>query len=114
MSLDLDPIIHQPVRLQIMAALAALPQGVRQDFVTLRQMLALTDGNLSVHLRRLEDAGYVQLEKTFVGRRPRTLIAATSAGRAAFAAHVQALRTIIERASPAPDRAIGFGQERTS
>jgi len=100
---ELDPIIHQPVRLQIMAALTALPDDAQLEFVALRKMLNLTDGNLSVHLRKLEDAGYVRVEKTFVGRKPRTYIAVTPEGRAAFDAHVQALKDIIER--PAPDDA---------
>ena len=92
---NLDAIIHQPVRLQIMAALTALPVDAQLDFVALRKMLSLTDGNLSVHLRKLEDAGYVAVEKAFVGRKPRTYIAATPAGRRAFAAHVQALQEIL-------------------
>ena len=94
---DLDPLIHQPVRLQIMAALTALPPDARLEFTTLRNTLELTDGNLSVHLRKLENAGYVKIEKAFVGRKPRTFIAATPAGRAAFEAHVQALKAILER-----------------
>ena len=98
---ELDPIIHQPVRLQIMAALTALPEDAQLDFVALRDMLKLTDGNLSVHLRKLEEAGYVEMEKAFVGRKPRTFIAATPAGRAAFDAHVQALQSIIERTQDA-------------
>ena len=92
---NLDAIIHQPARLQIMAALTALPADAQLDFVALRKMLSLTDGNLSVHLRKLEDAGYVAMEKAFVGRKPRTYIAATPAGRRAFAAHVQALQEIL-------------------
>jgi len=92
---NLDAIIHQPVRLQIMAALTALPADAQMDFGTLRSMLSLTDGNLSVHLRKLEDAGYVAVEKAFVGRKPRTYIAATPAGRVAFAAHVRALQEIL-------------------
>ncbi len=92
---ELDSIIHQPVRLKVMAALTALPDDAQLEFVALREMLDLTDGNLSVHLRKLEDAGYITVEKAFVGRKPRTFIAATPKGRLAFAAHVQALREII-------------------
>jgi len=94
---DLDPIIHQPVRLQIMAALTALPEDAQMEFVALRKMLSLTDGNLSVHLRKLEDAGYVQVDKAFVGRKPRTFIAVTPEGRKAFNAYIQALQSIIQR-----------------
>ncbi len=94
---NLNSVIHQPVRLRIMAALSALPEDAQLDFVALRKMLDLTDGNLSVHLRKLEDAGYVQVEKAFVGRKPRTYLAATPEGRKAFAEHVQALQAIIQR-----------------
>ncbi|HID34496.1 MAG TPA: transcriptional regulator [Anaerolineae bacterium] len=92
---DLDPSIHQPVRLQVMAALTALPDDAQMEFVALRKMLELTDGNLSVHLRKLEQEGYVRVEKVFVGRKPRTFIAATPEGRKAFDDHVQALKRII-------------------
>lgn len=90
-----DDIIHQPVRLRIMAALNALPENAQLDFQALRDMLQVTDGNLATHLRKLEDAGYIAVEKTFVGRRPRTYIALTPAGRQAFRDHVQALREIL-------------------
>ena len=67
----------------------------RADFVYLRDALDLTDGSLSRHLQVLETSGYVQIEKTFDGRRPRTRVAATNAGRKAFASEVAALRTLI-------------------
>ena len=98
----LDPIVHQPVRLRIMAALTALSEDAQIEFVTLRRMLELTDGNLSVHLRKLEDAGYVAIVKTFIGRKPRTFIAVTPKGRVAFDEHVQALRDILERPDQTP------------
>ncbi len=90
-----NELIHQPVRLRIMAALNALDEGSQLDFGALRDLLGVTDGNLATHLRRLEDAGYIQVSKTFVGRRPRTYIAITPAGRQAFTAHIQALRAIL-------------------
>ena len=92
---ELDPIIHQPVRLRIMAALTALPSGAQMEFVALRELLGVTDGNLGAHLRKLEEAGYVSIEKTFIARKPRTFIAATAQGRAAFEKHVKALREIL-------------------
>lgn len=94
---ELNPLIHQPTRLRIMAALVGMDDGDKADFTFLRDLLGLTDGNLSVHLQRLEEAGYVAVEKTFVGRRPRTWIWAAPEGRAAFAAHVDALEQIIHR-----------------
>ncbi len=92
---ELDPLIHQPTRLRIMAALVSLSEGDRVDFGFLKELLDLTPGNLSVHLQKLEEAGYVVVEKTFVNRRPKTWIAATSKGRDAFANHVAALEEII-------------------
>ena len=92
---ELDSIIHQPVCLKVMAALTALRAGDQLEFVTLREMLDLTDGNLSVHLRKLEDEGYVDIEKVFVGRKLLTFIRVTPKGRSAFEAHTQALREII-------------------
>ncbi|MDW8069461.1 MAG: transcriptional regulator [Anaerolineae bacterium] len=93
--MDLDPVIHQPTRLRIMAALVGLDAGDRADFSFLRDLLGLTDGNLSVHLQRLEEAGYVRIEKTFVGRRPKTWVWATAEGREAFAAYIDVLENIL-------------------
>ncbi len=92
---ELDPLIHQPTRLRIMAALVSLPEGDRVDFTFLQELLDLTPGNLSVHLQKLEEAGYVAVEKTFVNRRPKTWVSVTAKGRKAFASHVAALETII-------------------
>lgn len=92
----LDNIIHQPVRLQIMSALVALELGEQVDFVHLRKILDLTDGNLGAHLAKLENAGYVKVEKTFIARKPRTFIYATGKGRDAFNEHIAALEKIIQ------------------
>ena len=92
---ELNPLIHQPTRLRIMAALMSLDKGDKAGFTFLRDLLELTDGNLSVHLQRLEDAEYVTIEKMFVRRRPKTWIWATPAGRAAFSAHLDALEAIV-------------------
>jgi DNA-binding MarR family transcriptional regulator len=82
-----------------MAALVALDPKEKLEFSFLRDMLGLTDGNLSAHLRVLEETTYVAVEKGFVGRRPRTWILATRAGRRAFEDHVAALEAIIGTAS---------------
>jgi DNA-binding MarR family transcriptional regulator len=92
---ELNELIHQPVRLRIMAALAALDPDLRVDFTYLKRLLELTDGNLGAHLLKLEEAGYLAQEKTFVDRKPRTYLQATPPGRKAFEAHVQALRQIL-------------------
>ena len=93
---ELDSIIHQPARLQIMAALCQLGACERVDFSYLKQHLALTDGNLGAHLATLEGKGYIAVEKAFVARRPKTFVAATAAGRTAFAGHVAALESILK------------------
>lgn len=95
---DFDELIHQPVRLRIMAALSALARDARMEFTSLRDLLDLTDGNLGSHLRKLEDAGYVRTEKTFVERKPRTYLGATARGRHAFASHVEALEEVLRAA----------------
>ena len=95
---ELNPLIHQPTRLRIMAALVGMDDGDKADFTFLRDLLDLTDGNLSVHIQRLEEAGYVAVEKTFVKRRPKTWIWVTPEGRAAFTDHVDALEAIVSQA----------------
>lgn len=92
---ELDSIIHQPVRLQVMAALNELAPYQEVDFTFLRKKLGLTDGNLGAHLLTLEEAGYLKVKKTFINRRPKTFLAMTAEGRRAFDAHVAALTAII-------------------
>jgi DNA-binding MarR family transcriptional regulator len=92
----LDEIIHQPVRLRLMAALVAIKSGESAEFTFLRDMLRVTDGNLGAHLHRLEEPGYIELTKTFVDRKPRTFVSITPKGRAVFKAHVAALEEILK------------------
>ena len=92
---DLDEIIHQPLRLKIMAALNALPSGVGLEFSRLKRITGATDGNLGAHIETLARAGYVTVEKAFVGKKPQTTVTATAAGRGAFARHVAILQEII-------------------
>jgi DNA-binding transcriptional ArsR family regulator len=94
-----NELIHQPTRLKIMATLNALRGGAKLEFTELRKMLDVTDGNLGTHLITLENAGYVEIEKAFVGKKPRTRASLTRAGRRAFETHVQYLRDIIHAAS---------------
>ena len=93
---ELNEIIHQPVRLRIMATLVSLEPDSEVDFTYLRDLLKVTDGNLGAHLRKLEEAGYIVAEKTFVNRKPRSFISATSEGRKVFDEHVQALEIILK------------------
>jgi DNA-binding MarR family transcriptional regulator len=78
-----------------MSALVAIKNGGELDFVYLRKLLNLTDGNLGAHLTKLEEAGYVKVKKTFVARKPRTFITVTGKGQDAFGEHIVALRQII-------------------
>jgi len=94
---ELNETIHQPVRLRVMAALVALEAGNEVDFTYLRNLLEVTDGNLGAHLRKLEEAGYIAVNKTFVERKPRTFVAATAEGRQVFQEHVAALESIVKR-----------------
>lgn len=92
----LNELIHQPVRLRIMAVLTTLEEGDEVDFTYLRDLLEVTDGNLGAHLRKLEDAEYISINKTFVERKPRSYITATSTGRDVFQEHVSALEEILK------------------
>ncbi len=74
---QLDNIIHQTVRLQIMSSLVSLDQNEQVEFTYLRDLLKLTDGNLGAHLAKLEEAGYIKIDKTFVARKPQTFISVT-------------------------------------
>jgi DNA-binding transcriptional ArsR family regulator len=94
-----DEVIHQSLRLRIMAALNPLPAGELIEFIRLRSLVEATDGNLGAHLTTLEGAGYVTVDKDFVGRKPRTRIGMTPAGRTAFRRHVSYLRTLLEEAA---------------
>jgi DNA-binding MarR family transcriptional regulator len=96
---ELDEIIHQPIRLRLMAALVAIKSGESAEFTLLRDMLGVTDGNLGAHLHRLEDAGYIDLTKKFVDRKPHTFVAATALGRTVFRSQVAALEEIIRSAA---------------
>ena len=92
----LNETIHQPVRLRIMAALVTLGQDEEVDFTYLRDLLEVTDGNLGAHLRKLEEVGYIDLNKLFVERKPRTFVSATKKGRKVFDEHVEALESILK------------------
>jgi DNA-binding MarR family transcriptional regulator len=93
---ELNETIHQPVRLRVMAALVSLEAANEVDFTYLRDLLQVTDGNLGAHLRKLEEAGYIAVNKTFVERKPRTFVSATREGRRVFQEHVAALKSILK------------------
>lgn len=93
----LDDVIHSPVRLSVVAALAGVEKA---DFKSLRDTIEVSDSTLSKQLTVLEEAGYVEISKDRVGRRPRTWASLTPAGRAALTSHLQALRAIAEQQLP--------------
>ncbi|HEY0313661.1 MAG TPA: transcriptional regulator [Allosphingosinicella sp.] len=91
-----DEIIHQSLRLRIMAALHAARADEGMEFNRLKALVGATDGNLGSHLGTLEGAGYIALTKDFVGKKPRTRAAITRAGERAFRDHRDYLRDVIE------------------
>ncbi|MES1197218.1 MAG: transcriptional regulator [Pseudomonadota bacterium] len=90
---QLDDVIHGRLRLGIMAYLA---DAEAADFNELKDLLQATQGNLSVHLRKLEEAGYIAIDKSFVGRKPLTRARLTDTGRAAFTAYLEALGKLVD------------------
>lgn len=95
-----DGIIHQPVRLKLIAALKVIPPGEAIEFVRLKAIVKATEGNLGAHITTLDEAGYVKVEKDFVAKRPRTRVMLTHEGRRAFEAYVAYLRDIIGGDAP--------------
>jgi len=91
---ELDAIIHAPVRLSVVAALAA---AERVEFQLLRDTVEVSDSLLSKHVATLEDAGYVAVHKGYVGKRPRTWLTLTAAGRAAFGRYLDTLGAVVGR-----------------
>jgi DNA-binding MarR family transcriptional regulator len=109
---ELDPIIHAQARLRVMIALAALAPDDQITFPRLRKLLEMTAGNLSIHLRKLEEAGYVEVVKTHQRRTSVTLVMLTPAGRTALDRYVAALRSLLpagETAFPAGETAFPAG-----
>lgn len=96
---ELDPVIHAAARLRITAALATLGSDESLAFTRLQELLDMTAGNLSTHLRKLEDAGYAAVEKTHRGRTPVTYVALTTRGRRAFEDYTKTLRDVLGQTS---------------
>lgn len=92
---DIDELIHGRVRLGVMAFLSSAGTA---DFNEIRDRLQTTDGNLSMHLRKLEEGGYVQVDKSFAGRRPLTRARLTDKGREAFIGYLDAMTKLVGEA----------------
>ena len=90
---ELDPLLHSQLRLAVMSLLLGTEEA---DFVYIREKAGATAGNLSVQLDKLSEAGYIDVEKSFVGKKPRTTCRITESGREAMAAYVEALRGYLD------------------
>lgn len=99
----LDPVIHAQPRLRVTVALAALGDGDRISFPRLQELTGMTAGNLATHLRKLEEAGYLDVTKSYRHRTPVTWLSLTAAGRLALEQYLAALHALL--ASAAPDSA---------
>jgi DNA-binding MarR family transcriptional regulator len=88
---DIDKLIHEPARLLILAHLYVVNSA---DFLFLQRQTGLTSGNLSSHVTKLEEAGYIEIEKEFVDRKPHTMLRLTERGRSAFKDYVQSMKQI--------------------
>ncbi|GAA4920540.1 DNA-binding transcriptional ArsR family regulator [Nonomuraea thailandensis] len=95
---ELDPVIHAQARLRVVATLNVLAEGDEMAFNSLKDLLGMTAGNLSVHLTKLEEAGYVAINKTHRGRTPVTFARLTKRGRLAFEDYTAAIRTLLDNA----------------
>ncbi len=96
--LQLDRVIHEKGRLPIMSLLAA---SAELSFTEIRDTLKMTDGNLSMHLKTLQEAGYVAVTKSYQNRRPLTTCALTAAGQQAFTGYIDLLEQIVRQTKPA-------------
>ena len=90
---ELDPLLHSQLRLAVMSILMSVESA---DFVYLREQTDSTAGNLSVQLDKLESAGYIEVEKSFTGKRPKTTCRVTDLGRQAFEAYVEAIKSYLK------------------
>ena len=89
---EIDDLIHGRVRLALMAFLSGAASA---DFTDLRKRIGVTDGNLSIHIRKLEDAGYIKVEKRFLNRRPQTICHLTDKGRRAWLAYIARMESLL-------------------
>lgn len=92
---EFDKLIHEPARMLIMANLYVVESA---DFLFIMRQTGMTFGNLSAHMSKLEDAGYIEVEKGFVGKRPNTRLSLTDEGRAAFEEYRKSMRQLFENA----------------
>jgi DNA-binding MarR family transcriptional regulator len=94
--MDVDKLIHEPSRLMILTILNSVQKA---DFIYLQRETGLTRGNLSVHLSKLSDAGYIEIQKTFNGKMPQTICQITDTGKAAFIKYTEYLKNVVSKIS---------------
>jgi DNA-binding MarR family transcriptional regulator len=92
--LDIDPLIHAPIRLAVLTILATVKNA---NFSFIKESVKTTDGNLSTHLTKLEEAGYIIIEKTYKGKKPQTICSISDQGREAFRKYIENLENIINK-----------------
>jgi DNA-binding MarR family transcriptional regulator len=90
---EIDRVVHEPARLMLMAALYVIDSA---DFTFLMNLTGISWGNLSAHMSKLEESGYVEVEKTFKGKRPNTMLRLTPEGRAAFQAYRRKMKQLLD------------------
>jgi DNA-binding MarR family transcriptional regulator len=90
---EIDRVVHEPARLMLMAALYVIDSA---DFTFLMNLTGISWGNLSAHMSKLEESGYVEVEKTFKGKRPNTMLRLTSDGRAAFQVYRRKMKQLLD------------------
>ena len=93
---EINPLIHVPARLRIMATISSLPDGDSISFARLQQLIGLTSGNLTTHLRKLQEANYIDVEKSGTGAASLTTVRLTRSGRSALDDYAAALRRLLE------------------
>ncbi len=92
--MEIDKLIHEPARLKIMAQLYVVEKA---DFLFIMRQTGMTQGNVSGHLSKLENANYIKVKKGYVGKRPQTMLSLTEKGRRAFIHYIHVMRQIIEK-----------------
>jgi DNA-binding MarR family transcriptional regulator len=90
---EIDRVVHEPARLMLMAALYVIDSA---DFIFLMNLTGISWGNLSAHMSKLEESGYVEVEKTFKGKRPNTMLRLTPDGRAAFQIYRRKMKQLLD------------------
>jgi len=112
--LAVNEVLHAPVRLNIMAALASIGPGARISYTRLQEILEVTSGNLTSHLRKLEEAGYIHQDKRFVKRAPVTEVRPSKRGLREFDTYIEQLRGFLDGIDESRTQATDYAHEATA